>query len=107
MDAQFYLASGPADSSCVSFQAVNFSDRYLRHKDYQIKLHTNDNSTQFAQGATFCGQPGNADAQWYSFESANYPGYYIRHAGGNLYIATGTSTLFYQDSTFNIVDALQ
>lgn len=107
VDAQFYLVSGLADSSCVSFQSVNFSDRYLRHKNYQIKLHTNDNSSLFAQDATFCQQPGNADSQSYSFESHNYPGYYIRHAGGKLYIATGTSSLFYQDSTFNIVDALQ
>lgn len=107
VDAQFYLVSGLADSSCVSFQSVNFSEKYLRHQNSEIKLHTNDNSNLFAQDATFCQQPGNADSQSYSFESYNYPGYYIRHAGGKLYIATGTSTLFDQDSTFNIVNALQ
>jgi hypothetical protein len=88
-DATFTVRAGLADSTCYTFESVNFPGRYLRHAGYRLQTATNDNTTTFAQDATFCAQPGlNGGGGNVSLESINYPGYYWRHYEEAVYIAT-------------------
>jgi hypothetical protein len=86
-DATWIVEPGLADSSCISFQSANVPGDYLRHSNFELYLQPNDNSSQFAQDATFCVQPGNSGTG-YSFESVNYPDKYIRHYNYTAYIAS-------------------
>jgi Alpha-L-arabinofuranosidase B (ABFB) domain/Glycosyl hydrolases family 2, sugar binding domain/Glycosyl hydrolases family 2 len=88
-DATFTVRTGLADSTCYTFESVNFPGRYLRHAAYRLQTATNDNTAVFAQDATFCAQPGlNGGSGTVSLESINYPGYYWRHYAEAVYIAT-------------------
>ncbi|RSM62109.1 beta-galactosidase [Actinoplanes sp. ATCC 53533] len=88
-DATFTVRAGLADSTCSTFESVNFPGRYLRHAGYRLQIATNDGTTVFAQDATFCAQPGRSGgAGTVSLESINYPGYYWRHYAEVVYIAT-------------------
>ena len=88
-DATFTVRAGLADSTCYTFESVNFPGRYLRHAGYRLQIATNDGAAVFAQDATFCAQPGrNGGAGTVSLESINYPGYYWRHYAEAVYIAT-------------------
>jgi hypothetical protein len=86
-DATWIVRAGLSNGSCVSFESANKSGQYLRHYNFQLYLNGNDGSSQFAQDATFCPQPGN-NGQGYSFQSANYSSKYIRHYAYNVYIAS-------------------
>ena len=81
-----------ADSSCYSFQSVNFSTRYLRHYDYRIHLDVDDASAAFTQDATFCAQPGNAGVG-VSWQSYNFPSRYLRHYSQEAWVASNGGTL--------------
>jgi hypothetical protein len=88
-DATFAVRAGLADSTCYTFESVNFPGRYLRHAGYRLQTAANDNTTTFAQDATFCAQPGlNGGSGNVSLESINYPGYHWRHYAEAVYIAT-------------------
>jgi Alpha-L-arabinofuranosidase B (ABFB) domain/Glycosyl hydrolases family 2, sugar binding domain/Glycosyl hydrolases family 2 len=88
-DATFTVRAGLADSTCYTFESVNFPGRYLRHANYRVQTATNDNTTTFAQDATFCAQPGLGGGSGnVSLESYNYVGYHWRHYGEAVYIAT-------------------
>jgi non-reducing end alpha-L-arabinofuranosidase len=86
-DATWIVHAGLANSSCVSFESANESGQYLRHFNFELYLNANDGSSQFAQDATFCPQPGNS-GQNVSFESVNYTNKYIRHYAFVAYIAS-------------------
>ena len=86
-DATWIVRSGLSNGSCVSFESADSSAQYLRHSNYEVYLQPNDGSSQFAQDATFCVQPGN-NGQGSSFQSVNYPSRYIRHYGYTAYIAS-------------------
>ncbi|MCA2214459.1 AbfB domain-containing protein [Jidongwangia harbinensis] len=89
LDATYIVRPGLAESSCYSFESANFSGQYLRHAGYRLQKASNDNSTVFAQDATFCAQPPlNGGAGNVSLESFNYPGHYWRHYSEAVYIAT-------------------
>jgi hypothetical protein len=93
-DATWTVRAGLSNSSCVSFESANSSGQYLRHSNYQLRLNTNDGTSQFAQDATFCPQSGNS-GQGYSFASVNYPTRYLRHYNYTVYIASnGGSNTF-------------
>ncbi|MFI5494451.1 AbfB domain-containing protein [Actinoplanes sp. NPDC051859] len=88
-DATFTVRPGFADTSCYSFESVNFPGEYLRHAGYRLQRAANDNSPVFQQDATFCAQPPlTAVPGQVSLESINYPGYYWRHYAEAVYIAT-------------------
>ncbi|MEV8504209.1 AbfB domain-containing protein [Actinoplanes sp. NPDC051475] len=88
-DATFTVRAGFADSSCYSFESVNFPGQYLRHAGYRLQKSSNDNTTTFQQDATFCAQqPLNGGTGTVSLESFNYPGYHWRHYAEAVYIAT-------------------
>jgi hypothetical protein len=87
-DATFTVRAGLADSTCYTFESVNFPGRYLRHAAYRVQTATNDGTTTFQQDATFCAQPGlNGGSGNVSLESFNYPGYHWRHYAEAVYIA--------------------
>jgi hypothetical protein len=86
-DATWIVRAGLSDSSCVSFESANNSGQYLRHYNFQLRLNANDGSSQFAQDATFCAQPGH-NGQGLSFQSANYTSKFLRHYNYNVYIAS-------------------
>lgn len=107
VDSQFKLVPGMASSVCSSFESMNYPGHYLRHQASRIKLHIYSADSLYKQDATFCIRQGNADPALSSFESYNYPGYFIRHQDYHLYIATGSSQTFREDSTFRIVQPIQ
>ena len=99
-DASFTTVQGLANSSCYSFQSVNYPSRYLRTTNFQIHLDVNDSSAQFAKDATFCAAAGLRGAG-VSLQSYEYPGYFWRHQNYQLYLQKNDgSTLFAQDSSF-------
>ena len=99
VDAQFRIVSGLADSSAVSFESVNFPGYYLRHYNYALRVDQNNDSTTFAQDATFYRVTGLAGAG-YSYRSYNNSTMYIRHQNFTLYISAISSDLDKQDATF-------
>jgi len=93
-DATWVVQPGLSNSSCVSFQAANATGSYLRHYNFQLHLQPNDGTSQFAQDATFCTQPGN-NGQGLSLQSVNYTDKYIRHYNFTVYLASdGGSNAF-------------
>ena len=105
-DATWIVHPGLAHSSCVSFESANDPGQYLRHYNYELYLNANDGTSQFAQDATFCSQPGNS-GQGVSFESWNYPAKFIRHYNFTAYIASDggsnawdATSLWSQDSSW-------
>ncbi|MFE5603389.1 aldehyde dehydrogenase family protein [Streptomyces coelicoflavus] len=72
-DATWTLRRGLADSSCYSFESVNYPGRFLRHADSRIRTATDDGSALFRQDATFCARPG-IGGQGVNFASINIPG---------------------------------
>jgi hypothetical protein len=86
-DATWIVEPGLSNSSCVSFQSANDSGQYLRHYNFELYLEPSDGTSQFAQDATFCVQPGNSGTG-YSFQSVNYPTKYIRHYNYTAYVAS-------------------
>ncbi len=105
-DATWIVEPGLANSSCISFQSANDSGQYLRHSNFELYLQPNDGSSQYAQDATFCVQPGNTGTG-YSFQSVNYPTHYIRHYDYVAYIAGDggsnawdTGSLWTNDTSF-------
>jgi hypothetical protein len=100
-DATWIVHAGLSNSSCVSFESANNPGEYLRHYAFRLRLDANDGTSQFAQDATFCPQPGNS-GQGFSFFSANYPSRYLRHYDFNIYAASnGGSDSFDALSSFD------
>jgi len=105
-DSTWLVEPGLANSSCISLESADETGEYLRHYDFELYLEPNDGTTQFADDATFCVQPGNSGED-YSFQSVNYPTDYIRHYEYTVYLAGDggsnpwdTSTLWTEDSTW-------
>ncbi|HET9656091.1 MAG TPA: AbfB domain-containing protein [Kineosporiaceae bacterium] len=91
-DATFTVVAGLGDSSCYSFQSVNFPTRYLRHYNYRVQLDVNDASATFAQDATFCAQRGNSGTG-VSWQSLNFPNRYLRHYSQAVWVASNGGSL--------------
>ncbi|GJF35022.1 hypothetical protein KNE206_77220 [Kitasatospora sp. NE20-6] len=92
-DATFTVRRGLADSSCYSFESVNYPGQFLRHADSRARLAADDGSTLFRQDATFCARPG-LSGTGVSFESINIPGSYLRHYDSAVYISSGNGDSF-------------
>ncbi|MFD8064761.1 AbfB domain-containing protein [Streptomyces parvulus] len=88
-DATWTLRRGLADSSCYSFESVNYPGRFLRHADSRVRTATDDGSALFRQDATFCARPG-LGGSGVTFESINIPGSYLRHFASAVHIAAGS-----------------
>ncbi|GAA1862538.1 family 43 glycosylhydrolase [Myceligenerans crystallogenes] len=97
-DATFTVVPGLASSSCYSFQAVN--GMFLRHRDYRVRLETNDGSATFRADATFCAETGSVSGST-TFASYNFPARKLRHKNNELWIDPAEDTaLFQADSSF-------
>jgi hypothetical protein len=80
---------------------MNYPDRFVRHKNFQLWIDPDDGSDLFKNDATFRRRPGLFDNNLVSFESVNHPGYYIRHKNYWLWIDLyDGSGLFMHDATF-------
>lgn len=102
--ASFAVVAGLADADCVTFRAAN--GRYLRHRDYRLRLDPFADTDLFRQDATFCVRPGSS-AGSVSFESVNYPGWYLHRRGTQLWLdALVDSAAFRSDCSFRVALAL-
>ncbi|MEU4066411.1 AbfB domain-containing protein [Streptomyces wedmorensis] len=90
-DATYALRRGLADSSCYSFESVDYPGRYLRHADNRVRMAADDGSVLFRQDATFCARPG-VGGTGVTFESLNVPGSCLRHFESAVYIASGAGS---------------
>ncbi|MEV0559927.1 AbfB domain-containing protein [Dactylosporangium sp. NPDC050588] len=106
-DATYTVRRGLADSSCYSFESVNFPGQFLRHADSRVRNSVNDGSALFLADATFCARPG-IGGTGITFESINIPGSYLRHFESQVYISAGNGTGFQRpqalsaDSSWNL-----
>ncbi len=97
-DATYTVRRGLADSSCYSFESVNFPGQYLRHASSRVRNAVNDGSALFLADATFCARPG-VGGTGVTFESINIAGSYLRHYEAQVYIASGGGTGFNRPQT--------
>lgn len=58
-DASFEMVPGLA-GQCISFRSVNYPDRYIRHRNFELWLDVLDNTDLFRRDATFCKHPPRA-----------------------------------------------
>ena len=102
-DAEWKMVHGLAGIG-VSFQSVNFPNRYLRHQDNAILLAENNGSALFKEDATFFLREGLDNPDKFSFESYNFPGNYIRHRDFLLYSEPMATNQDRADATFQLTD---
>ncbi len=102
-DAEFVMVPGLADPNAVSFESVNNPGYYLRHWDYNMRLHAYNGTQTFKEDATFYYRAGLADSTYASFQSYNFPDRYIRHYGYVLRIDPISSDTARQDATFRFI----
>ncbi|WP_416904420.1 glycoside hydrolase family 43 protein [Micromonospora echinospora] len=86
-------------------QSYNFTDRYVRHVNYDVRI---DPDVSPAQDAQFRVVPGLANSSGYvSFESVNFPGHFLRHSNYDFVLAANdNSATFRADATFRQVTGL-
>ncbi len=90
-DSTFWIRSGLANSSCVSFESRSNPGQFLRHSGYRISRAGNDGTALFAADATFCVRAG-LSGGGSSFESSNFPGRYLRHINSEVWISNSSGT---------------
>ena len=98
-DSTWIVRAGLANSACVSFESANNPGQYLRHSNFEIYLNTNDNTSLFAQDATFCPQTGQ-NGQGYSFQSVNYTNKYLRRFDHTVYAASDGGSNPWDSATY-------
>ncbi|WP_394618574.1 AbfB domain-containing protein [Lentzea sp. JNUCC 0626] len=89
-DATYTVRRGLADSSCYSFESVNFPGQFLRHAASRVRNSPNDGSALFRADATFCARPG-LSGTGVTLESINQPGSYLRHFESQVHVASGNA----------------
>ncbi|MEU3644005.1 AbfB domain-containing protein [Lentzea sp. NPDC034063] len=89
-DATYTVRRGLADSSCYSFESVNFPGQFLRHAGGRARNSPNDGSALFRADATFCARPG-LNGTGVTLESINLPGSYLRHFESQVHLASGNA----------------
>lgn len=102
-DSQWLLVPGLADSSGVSFEAVNYPGHYLRAVAEHVMLVKDDGSPAFKNKATFLKVPGLVNPSWSSFRSLTEPDLYLRHANYFLRLESLSSRSDKEDATFRVV----
>ena len=99
-DGKWKMVPGLAGRG-VSFQSVNFPNRYLRHRNSEVWLDAEQSNVLFKEDATFLIRRGLSDQTLTSFESLNFPGRYLRHKNFLLYVEAINSELDKKDATFS------
>nr|POE64981.1 putative alpha-l-arabinofuranosidase b [Quercus suber] len=85
--ASWTVRTGLANSDCVSFESNDTPGSFIRHYNFKLQLNANDNSKQFSEDATFCGQTA-LNGQGNSIRSYSYPTRYFRHYYNEGYAAS-------------------
>ncbi|WP_035698598.1 family 43 glycosylhydrolase [Glycomyces tenuis] len=99
-DSQFRIAAGLAGSGTVSLESANYPGHYLRHRDYECWVESDDGSALFGQDASFHRRGGLAGTGAESFESVNFPGRYLRCQNGLAYLHEPGTAQDRADATF-------
>ena len=97
-DSSFTIVPSLAGKG-VSFQSLNYPDRYLRHRGGKCYIEVNDGTQPFKEDASFIMHMGLASTQSNfskSFESVNSPGFYIRHSRFRVQISKFSNTDIYK-----------
>lgn len=97
-DATWIVRAGLANSSCLSFESANRPGQFLRHRNYELYLKTNNGEASFANDSTFCPTAGNSGVGT-SFKSVNFPTKYIRHYRFGAYIASNGGSNAWDSTT--------
>ena len=88
-DATWIVHQGLSNGSCLSFEARDFANGYLRQSAGAVYQQQNDGSAQFASDATFCPtRANNGNGQGVSLYSVANPSLFLRHYNGQVYIAS-------------------
>jgi hypothetical protein len=74
-DASFLVVTGLEDNSCFSFR--DRFGRFLRHRDFRLRMEDNDGSELFKKDTTFCVKLGSRSGTVY-FQPINYPDRFLR-----------------------------
>ncbi|SEL23487.1 Beta-glucanase, GH16 family [Roseateles sp. YR242] len=104
-DGNWRMVTGLAGSG-VSFQSANYPNAYLRHRNGEVWLDTNDGSDLFKQDATFIQQPSLLDGNGVSFQSFNFRDRWIRHRNSLLFVEPVTDAQGRSDASFSSTGAL-
>jgi hypothetical protein len=99
-DAEWRIVPGLANASAISLESVNYPGYYLRHRNGQIWMDSNDGTALFKADATWWKRAGLADSTRISFEASNFPGSFMRHRDGLLYSEPISTALDRSDATF-------
>lgn len=87
-------------------QSVNFTDRFVRHANFDARIDPNVNPLADSQWRLVPGL-ANTAAGYVSFESVNFPGHYLRHVNYDFALVRGDGTAqFAADATFRQVAGL-
>ena len=90
------------DSSHISIESVNLPGYFLRHYAFNLATEQNDDSTIFAEDASFRIVSGLADSDGSSFQSYNYPDRYISDSNGELLLQPANDATSQAQATFRI-----
>ncbi|KAI1191255.1 Arabinosidase B [Nemania serpens] len=99
--ASWIVHVGLGNSACLSFESVDTPGSFIRHSSNKLQVNANDDSTLFAEDATFCSQEAFDATGTNALRSWSRPARYWRHYSGTLYIASnGGPNAFDAKSTF-------
>ncbi|AEV83897.1 hypothetical protein ACWT_2544 [Actinoplanes sp. SE50] len=93
-DARFTVRAGRADPRCVSFESAGEPGRFLRHREFLLRLEPADGSSLFDQDATFCPERTGGG---FALRSVNYPQRHLMLAADGIRLepsATRQATVF-------------
>jgi hypothetical protein len=104
--AQMYNMVPGLSGQGVSFQDPARPPYFLRHCNWKLRSHANDNSQLFSKDATFHVRPAlNGRTGYVSYESVNYPGKFICHRSYVLMInESNDSDLHRNDASFLAIE---
>ncbi len=102
------------DGNKVQFNSVNFSDKFLRHKNFRVLLEAKTpGDSSFDADSTFISDLPNAGnfadgkMSFRASDTDKFPGHFIRHRDFHVFVnpVTDGDEQAKQDSTFVLVDA--
>lgn len=104
-DASWKVVAGLADSTCVSFESVNYPGEYLRHQNSRLRKDTSDGTELFRLDATFCPTVPLYVGGDVSLASKNYPTRYVRHRNAEVWLDEfENNELFREDASWAVED---
>ncbi|QGH36194.1 alpha-L-arabinofuranosidase [Gracilibacillus salitolerans] len=101
-DSLWKIIPGLADSSCISFESINYPNHFLKPYNFTLRLESYDDSDNFKKKASFKQVKGLADSDWSSFQSYQHCDKYIMHDGTFLRVCSVSSEHDKKNATFKI-----